>query len=160
MSTAYDLTKAPNPLYPIAYNTAAVYTRRHVFDVAVDLPTVTAGDSAKIFNLAAGEFVENVFIRNITKSTTASSTLQVGDSSSATAYSASVDATAANGTVVAGNGAAVITQSGTTPFAVTSIAGKNYAAADYILITLGSTPPLNGVFEVVAQIIPFTTSAV
>jgi len=158
MSTAYDLTKAPNANYPIAYNTMGSYTRRHVFDVAVDLPTVTAGDTAKIFNIAAGEFVKNVYIRNITASTTGSSTLEVGDSASATGYNASVDATAAAGTIAGSNGANIFTQSGTTPFAVTWKGGKGYTAADYILITLGSTAPANGQFEVVAEIVPFSTS--
>ena len=155
MSTQYDLTASSDATYPVAFTSATGYTRRHVVNVATDLPTVTAGDSAKVMTIFAGEFVKNVFLRNITKSTTSSSTLEIGDSGSATGYIASGDATAANGTVIPSTGANVFTQSGTTPFAVTWVGGKNYAAADYILLTLGSTAPANGIFEIVAEIVPF-----
>lgn len=154
MTATYDLTSSPQSGYSIAHS-SGVELRKQVFDIA-KLATHVAGDAVKILTINKGEFVKNVYVRNVTASTTGSSTLEVGDSGSATGYNASVDATAAANTVVGANGANIFTQLGSGTYAVTWLGGKNYTAADYILITLGSTAPANGVFEVIAEILPLS----
>jgi len=157
MTTTYDLTTVPNTAYQIYQQPSNGYVRKHVFSIA-DLATHVAGDAAKVIPLFKGEFVRNVYVRNITASTTGSSTIEVGDSGSATGWSASIDATAAAGTIAVCGGANVFTQLGSGTYAVTWVGGKNYTAADYILVTLGSTAPANGVFEIYAEILPLSTS--
>ena len=152
----YDLTKAPNALYPIAQG-ATEQIFRHTLNVATDMTTQNNGDIAKVIALPAGSFVANVLVRNVVASTTGSSTFTVGDTASGTGYVVSVAATGAANTITAANGAYLFTQSGSTPFAVTWVGGKMYTSADSIQVVLGATPPANGIFEIIADIIQIPT---
>lgn len=154
MAATYDLTAAPQTGYTITHG-GSPEIRKQSFNVATQA-TQAAGDLTKLIKINAGEFVRCVWVRIITASTTGSSTIEVGDTASATAWVASQSATAAAGTITAATGANIFTQSGTTPFAVTWLGGKAYTAADYVGVTLGATPPANGVFEVIAEVLPIT----
>lgn len=151
MAATYDLSASPQSGRVIVHSAAAEY-RKQSFDIS-KLATHAAGDIVKIIAVNAGEFVRNVYVRVITASTTSSSTVTVGDTASGTSWIASLAATSAAGTVVGSTGSNIFTQSGTTPFAVTWVGGKQYTTADTIQVVLGATPPLDGILEVIVEVV-------
>ncbi len=145
----YTLGTAGSGLYKtVEKNT--YFARKHVINFADVLATkgsaLAQNDTVDIVPLNIGERVVDVTARIITAGTT-SSTVTVGDQAGATSYltTLAVDGTA--GTVSGANGAYIFTQSGTTPFAVTWVGGKYYAAANTLRMTLGATAPQAGVVE-------------
>ena len=124
--------------------------RRRVIDfaeaTAVKGSTLVAGDTIKVFNFSAGELVTNVWTRQLVAGT-ASSTIDIGDSVGASAWHNDLATDGAAQTLTAGAGA-------------NASAGYLYAADNYLLLTLGSTPPLTGKVEFTAKVIDFGTSIV
>ena len=147
----YDISTSPQS-GRAAYNGTTLVYRKQSFDIS-KLATQNASDIVKVIPIYAGEFVSNVYVRVITASTTGSSTVTVGDTASGTSWVPSLAATSTAGTVVGATGSNVFTQSGTTPFAVTWVGGKQYTTADTIQVVLGATPPANGVLEVIAEVV-------
>jgi hypothetical protein len=130
--TAYDLTSVPNPTYQIDRRHIDAIIWRHALDVKADIATVTAADYAKVIAIPANTWVQGVIVNVHAASTVALSTINVGDSASATQY-LSATSTATTGFTAA----AATTQ-------------KFYGAADYIKVTLGTTAPTSGVIDVTA----------
>lgn len=139
MATTYDLTASPQSGYAIGH-AAKADSAKQAFNLASGA-THAASDVYKLLTIPAGTYVNKVLLRVITASTTASSKVSVGDSSSATALLAATAATATG--VTAGS------------------TGKWYAAADYVAINLdGTTPPADGVYEVILDAIYIGTGTV
>lgn len=127
MATTYDLTKAPNALYPIT-NGNTVKLQKHVLALPGDIATHAASDVAKLITIPAGTFVLYAGLMVKTASTTGSSKVSIGDSAAITTLLAATAATATGYT------------HGST--------GKYYAAADYASIALdATTPPADGIYE-------------
>ncbi len=147
----YDISASPQTGRAVYNGTTLVY-RKQSFDIS-KLATHAASDIVKVIAINAGEFVSNVLVRVITPSTTSSSTITVGDTASGTSWVPSLSATSTAGTVVGATGSNVFTQSGTSPFAVTWVGGKQYTTADTIQVVLGSTAPADGVIEVIAEVV-------
>lgn len=109
--------------------------------------TLVAGDTARAIALNPGDYVKQVYFRQLVAGT-ASSTMNVGDTAvGATAWYNGYATDGAAQTFALGNGA-------------NATAGKMYAAADYLLLTLGATPPLVGKVEITAEVYQFGTSIV
>ena len=105
--------------------------------------------TADIITLPAGFVVENVFVSQVTAGT--AQIFKVGDSSSATGYIASVNASTGTGITQAA-GANLFGSFATTP-AVSGVynGGKVYSAADAIRVTLDTTPVTTGVYKFVVK---------
>lgn len=109
-----------------------------------------AGKTADVISIPAGFVVENVFVKVLTAGT-ASSTVNVGDSSAASFITGvATDGTA--GTTTAASGSYLFGSFATTP-AVSGVynGGKLYSAADALRLTLGSTAPVTGSVKVVVK---------
>lgn len=159
MPATYDLRTTPQSGRGIAHGNGPEYRRQTVSIAA--LATQAASDVIKLIPINAGEYVRNVWVRVLTASATGSSTINVGDSGSATGWISGFDATTAASTTVGSSGANLFTQAGSGVYGVTWTGGKGYAAADYVAFTLGATPPAAGIYEVIVEVFPATsTSAV
>lgn len=130
MATAYDLTGIPNRAHQIYTNKEDGVGIAHTIDLAADLATHTAGDSGYLIPIPANTVVWAVVATVNTVATVSSSTVNIGDSGSATQYLSALSTTSAASTMSA------------------STAQKLYSAADKIIVTLGTTPPTNGVLTV------------
>lgn len=159
MPATYDLRTTPQSGRGIAHG-GGWEIRRQTVSIAA-LATQAAGDIIKMIPVNAGEYVRNVWIRVLTASATGSSTIDIGDSSDPNGWIDAFDATTAASNTTGSSGALVFTQAGSGVYGVTWHGGKGYAAADYVALTLGSTPPAAGIYEVIVEVLPATsTSAV
>lgn len=132
MATTYDLTSSPQTGYAIGHGTRRE-TKFQAFDLSKGA-THAASDVYKLITIPAGTYVVAAYLVVKTASTTSSSKVSIGDSGSATALLAATSATSATLTA------------GTT--------GKYYASADYAAINLdGTTPPADGVYEIILDCI-------
>lgn len=139
--TAYDFTTVlttganagymPDRLYQV-WEGQDFKPRRHVLFVGqpdFQGATPTAADTVKMVTIGAGTYVLMAFAQTITAGP-ATSTISLGDSGSATQFLSALSV-AATGTSVSATSTA-----------------KYYTAADYLLVTLGTTVPTGAVISV------------
>ena len=127
-----------NKAYQI-YEEMPVYKlRRHALDIATDMTTVVAADTADLVPLGAGDVVVMVFANVITASTVTSSTIHIGDSGSATRYKTDLSCTATGFTFS------------------TTACPYGYTTTGALRITLGTTAPSDGVIDIgaIVAVIP------
>jgi hypothetical protein len=136
----YDLTSnassAFDPAYQIYYDHTKPVVVRHAFDIAEDMVAHSAADYVKLITIPKNTWISKVALNVHTAATVSSSTVNVGDSGSATRYISAADVT------TTGFQAAIST---TTPLEYF------YTAADYLKVTLGSTPPTSGILSVTLE---------
>ena len=123
-------------LRPVRQNPSPLITRSRVFDFST-IASPVIGDVIRLINVHKGEKVMSVTLRIITASTTANADITLGDGAAAAGYLAATSIDSGSGTAVNGAGASL---------------GKVYTAEDSIDITTAVAAPLNGVVEVIVEI--------
>lgn len=164
----YTMSAASSTVTTGVYESEGHIVRKHVIKfvdaVAVKGSALVQTDTIDAIKIYAGEFVVGAFVRIITAGTT-SSTVQVGDQTSAASFIASLALDAASGTVSLSPGTLttadnnIMVQDSGSAYAVTFTGGKYYASADTIRLTIDSaTAPAAGVIEVGIVVIPVSAS--
>lgn len=141
MATNYDLTTIPNRGHQIYQNKEEGYAYTHTIDIGADMATHAAGDSAYVIPIPAKSVVWGVAANVNTVSGVSSSTVNIGDSGSATQYLSALSCTSVTGTMSA------------------STTQKIYNSADNLIVTLGTTPPTAGVITLTMFMSKLTPSA-
>lgn len=155
MATVKVYPAKPNSLYKDYTGPISYYYKRKVIDfvecTALKGSALAQNDVIEAIPLGAGEILVGGFAKIITAGT-ASTTAQVGiTGDDADGFIASVALDGSAGTVTAANGAYLLTQSGTTPFAVTWTGSKAIATDDTLdLLLNASTAVAAGRVEVIA----------
>lgn len=155
MATVKPYPAKPNSLYKDYTGPISYYYKRKVIDfvecTALKGSALAKDDVIEAIPLEAGEILVGGFCKIITAGT-ASTTAQIGitgDDPDGLIASVALDGSA--GTVTAANGAYLLTQSGTTPFAVTWRGGKAIATDDTLdLLLNAATAVAAGKVEVIA----------
>ena len=127
-----------NKAYQIYEEMRPYKLRRHALNIATDMTTHVAADTADLVPLGAGDVIVMVFANVITAATVTSSTVHVGDSGSATRFMTDLSCTATGFTFS------------------TTACPYGYATTNAIRITLGTTAPTTGVLDIgaIVAVIP------
>ena len=155
MATVKVYPAKPNSLYKDYTGPISYYYKRKVIDfvecTALKGSALAQNDVIEAIPLEAGEILVGGFAKIITAGT-ASTTAKVGiTGDDADGFIASVALDGSAGTVTAANGAYLLTQSGTTPFAVTWTGSKAISTDDTLDLLLdASTAVAAGRVEVIA----------
>lgn len=154
MATVKVYPAKPNSLYKDYTGPISYYYKRKVIDfaecAALKGSALAQNDVIEAIPLNAGEILVGGFAKIITKGT-ASTTAQVGTGGDTDGLIKSVALDGNAGTVTAANGAYLLTQSGSTPFAVTWTGSKAIATDDTLDLLLdASTAVTAGQVEVIA----------
>lgn len=155
MATVKVYPAKPNSLYKDYTGPISYYYKRKVIDfvecTALKGSALAQNDVIEAIPIDAGEILVGGFAKIITAGT-ASTTAQVGiTGDDVDGFIASVALDGSAGTVTAANGAYLLTQSGTTPFAVTWTGSKAIATDDTLdLLLNASTAVAAGRVEVIA----------
>ena len=155
MATVKVYPAKPNSLYKDYTGPISYYYKRKLIDfvecTALKGSALAQNDVIEAIPLDAGEILVGGFAKIITAGT-ASTTAQVGiTGDDADGFIASVALDGSAGAVTAANGAYLLTQSGTSPFAVTWTGSKAIATDDTLdLLLNASTAVTAGQVEVIA----------
>lgn len=123
-------------LYPVRENPGPIVTRSRKFDFS-SIASPVIGDVIRLIDIHKGEKVMSVVLHIITASTTTNADISLGDGAAAAGFLAATSIDSGSGTAVSGAGASI---------------GKIYTAEDSIDITTAVAAPLNGIVEVIVEV--------